>query len=539
MSLFKLLKNLAMKKILIIFSILFSGTFTSCEKFITTLPQDFISPETYYRTETELNTALVGVYDILGQRGVYGRNLILELGLATDEGFCRASTGVLPYFYNNDASDANVANSWTSLYQGIERANLLLKNIDKADASQEAKDVIRGQALFLRSYFYFILVTNWGDVPLKLQPSGSLSEISIKKTPAKDIYEKIITDMTTAEALVMGIAESGSGRVSKSAIQGILAKVCLHAAGRVNDPANYALSLQWSEKLINTNIHYLNADYTQVFINYLQDKYDIHESIWEVEFSGNGIGTTYNETENFVSAFGILNSDENPVGYSYGLILSTAKFYNAYSATDKRRDWNISPFTYTGNKGVAKTNYPTTNKWRYIGKYRRELQLLSPKNKNFGPTNFPLLRYADVLLMYAEASNIVNGGPNIAAYKAINQVRRRALGLDINTANPLADLSANLNDVDFLIALKNERFKELAFEGIRKLDLIRWDDFLKVMQDEIADVNTNGITSGPAWPGKAIVARTFENVAERHLLLPIPQIELSLNSGFGGQNFGW
>lgn len=534
-----------MKKITIIFSILFSSTFISCEKFTNTLPEDFISPETYFRTETELNTALVGVYDVLGQRGLYGRNLILELGLATDEGFCRASTGVIPYFYNNDTSDSYILNSWTNLYQGIERANLLLKNIDKANASTEVKDAIRGQALFLKAYYYFILVSHWGEVPLKLEPAGSLSETSFKKSTAKDIYERIIADMTTAEVLVKDITKTGSGRVSKSAIQGILAKVCLHAAGRISNQTTdytlslYKLSLQWSEKLITTNIHYLNPDYTQVFINYLQDKYDIHESIWEVEFLGNGIGTPYNETENFASAFGVLNSDENPVGYSYGLILSTAKFYNAYGVNDKRRDWNISPFTYSGNKGTVKSNYPSTNKWRYIGKYRRELQVLSPKNKNYGPTNFPLLRYADVLLMYAEANNFVNKGPNIASYKAINQVRRRAVGADINTINPSVDLAVNLNEVDFLTELKNERFRELAFEGIRKLDLIRWGDFLKVMSDEVSDVNTNGVTSGPAWPGKVIVASRYEAVSERNLLLPIPQAELSLNSGFGGQNPKW
>lgn len=533
-----------MKKIIIIFSILLSSTFISCEKFIETLPEDFISPETYFRTEEELNTALVGVYDVLGQRGLYGRYLTLELALATDEGFVSASTGVLPYFYNHDTSDSYILDTWSTLYQGIERANLLLKNIDKADAPAEVKDVIRGEALFLRAYYYFVLVSNWGDVPLKLKPAGSLSETSFKKSPAKDIYEKIITDMTTAEGLVKEITQTGSGRVSKSAIQGILAKVCLHAAGRVKgntdyELSNYKLSLKWSEKLINTNIHYLNPDYSQIFINYLQDKYDIHESIWEVEFTGTSIGTSYNETESFASRFGPRNNDHDPVGYSYGLVLSTAKFFNAYEATDKRRDWNISTFTYTGNKGTVKSNYPSSNKWRYIGKYRRELQILSPKNKNLGPTNFPLLRYADVLLMNAEASNFVNKGPNLDAYKAINQVRRRAMGVDINTINPIVDLASGLNEIEFLTELKNERFRELAFEGIRKLDLIRWGDFLKVMSDEVTDVNTNGISSGPAWPGKVIVASRFENVSERHLLLPIPQSELSLNRDFGGQNPLW
>ncbi len=529
-----------MKRNIILVLVLFAIANTSCKKYLNTLPTDFISPETFYRNETELNAALMAVYDVLGNRGLYGRNLQLELGLATDEGFCRASTGVLPYFYNHDASDANISACWNALYQGIERANLLLANIDKASGTAAAKDVIRGQALFLRAYYYFILTTNWGDVPVKLKPAGSLSETATPRTPAKDMYAMIIKDMTTAEGLVKGITDIGfGGLVSKSAVQGILAKVCLHAAGRTNDNTKYALALKWSEKVITSGLHSLNADYKQVFINYLQDKYDTKESIWEVEFSGNNIGTTFNETENYASAFGVLNTDESPVGYSYALILSTNKFYNTFSPVDKRRDWIISNYTYSGNRGTVTAAYPATNKWRYIAKYRRDFQLLTPKDKNYGPTNFPLLRYADVLLMYAEASNYVNHAPNADAYRAINQVRRRGAGLDVNVANATADLPAGLNEANFLAALKDERLRELAFEGIRKLDLIRWGTFLDVMKEEINDVNVNGVASGPAWPGKAIVAKYYENVSQRHLLLPIPQSEISLNGAIGGQNPLW
>lgn len=517
---------------------------SSCSKFLDIHQEDFISPETYYNTETELNTALAGVYDILGTSGLYRRNLVFELALASDEGFNRSSTGVMPCFYNHDASDPIVLACWTSCYQGIERANLLLANMDKANVPAAAKDAIRGQAIFLRAYFYFILVSNWGEVPLKLKPAGSISEIAHKKSSLKEVYDQIIADMTTAEPLVKEITEYNfGGRVSKSAVQGILAKVCLHAAGRLNDASKdqlYQLSLDWSDKLIKTNKHSLNPDYKQVFINYLQDKYDIRESIWEVEFAGNNIGTTYNETENYVSAFGPLNNDVSPVGFMQGLVLSTNKLYRAFANNDLRRDWIISPYTYVSNRGTTTSNYAASNTWRYMAKYRRDFQNQTQKAQYLGSTNFPLLRYADVLLMYAEASNYLKKFPDADALEAINKVKRRAIGADANTINAAVDLPLGTSEGDFFTAIKNERFKELAFESIRKQDLIRWGIFTQTMTDMIVDVNTNGVTSGPAWPGKAIVEKNYTNgQAAKHLLLPIPQLELTLNNAFGGQNKDW
>lgn len=532
------LKDNLMKKLsyLLLIPILLSTV--SCKKYLETKPQDFISPQTYYSTEAELTAALMGVYDVLGQNGGYGRNLTVELALASDEGFCRSSTGVLPYFYNSSASDNNVLAAWQNMYTGIERANLLLKNINNANATQAIKDEIRGEALFLRAYYYFVLVSYWGDVPLKLEPSSSLNDVNIARTPAKDVYAQIVKDMATSESLVNDITTWGfGGRVSKSAVRGILARVCLSAAGRLSDASYYAQALNWASKVINSGIHSLNPDYTQVFINYLQDKYDIKESIWEVEFFGNGIGTNYNESGNFESVFGATNTDIDPAGYSYGLILSTAKLYNSYKAGDVRRDWTISPWTYSGNKGTVHTNYAATNPWRYIGKYRRELELVTPHNKNTGPCNFPLLRYADVLLMFAEAENQING-PTAAAYNAINQVRRRAFGKSLTIADATVDVTPGLSKDDFFTAIKDERFRELAFEGVRKLDLMRWGAFLQAMKDEQADLTANGGFASAAWPGTAIIMRTYTNATSRDLLQPIPTVEMSLNQSMK-QNPDW
>lgn len=534
-----------MKKIIYLMLLLPVFAASSCKKYLDTKPQDFIAPETYYTTEAQLTAALMGVYDVMGQNGGYGRNLTVELALANDEGFCRSSTGVLPYFYNSSAADNNVLAAWQGLYTGIERANLLLANIDKATVADATKNEIRGEALFLRAYYYFVLTSYWGDVPLKLLPSSSLNDVDIARTPAKDIYTQVIKDMTAAEGIVNDITTWGyGGRVSKSAVRGILARVCLSAAGRLNDPVYYSQALTWASKVINSNLHTLNADYTQIFINYLQDKYDVKESIWEVEFLGNGIGTSYNESGAFESVFGATNTDTDPAGYSYGLILGTAKLFYSYKndpatnlSPDARRDWTLSPWTYSGNKGTVHVNYAATNPWRYVGKFRRELEVVTPHNKNTGPCNFPLLRYADVLLMLAEAENQVNG-PTAAAYNALNQVRRRAYGKPLTVADNTVDVAAGLGKDDFFNAVKDERLRELAFEGLRKLDLMRWGTFLQAMKDEQADLAANGSKASAAWPGTAIIMAYYTNPTSRDLLQPIPTVELSLNH-LAKQNPGW
>src|SRR5690606_29983150 len=130
------------------------------------------------------------------------------------------------------ANDALVGAFWRKLYEGVDRANALLSNIDKPDMDESRREVIRGEALFLRAYYYFLLVSNFGDVPLKLAVSTSPTETDYSRTPAKEVYAQIVKDMTEAEARVLPITDLNyGGRISKSAVQGILARVHLYMSG--------------------------------------------------------------------------------------------------------------------------------------------------------------------------------------------------------------------------------------------------------------------------------------------------------------------
>lgn len=398
-------------------------------------PLDFATDaSTYYNNPRKLESALAGVYDVLGTGNhSYGWGFLYYLGLEADEGYY-AYGYPGPALYNFTAGDNYVEGFWRNFYTGISRANLLIQNIESLknssdiEISQSILDAALGEALFLRGYYYFLLVQTYGDVPLITKFVDDATKVYVERTPTKEVYEQILKDMKRAEELVLPITETKcGGRVNKSAVRGILARVNLFMAGNpLNDKEKYKDAIYWARKVMNdtTANHSLNPSYSQVFINYIQDKYDIKESLWEVEFYGNNSGV-FQEG----GAVGNLNgipTKNTTIGDSYGGVKASAKLYNSYEEGDLRRDWAIANFTYNddGTKKLQPAPTPKNLYDRYPGKYRREFEVLVPKLSKT-PTNFPLLRYSDVLLMFAEAENEVNG-PTQAAIDAVNLVRRRA-----------------------------------------------------------------------------------------------------------------
>lgn len=405
----------------------------SCHDLLNKTPDDFLAPETYYTSEAQLNYSLNGVYDIMGY--TYGTIRLYRLGLEADEGYYARTTPVTgPQSYNFTASDSNISSIWANWYVGINRANILLENVDKNPGiSQAVRDQVRGEALFLRAYYYFLLAQSFEGVPLILKSASSAAETEVPRASVKEVYDQILSDMKEAEALVPGIRTVGfGGRVTKSAVRGILARVCLYMAGYpLKDVSKYTEARDWAKKVMDDTeaAHSLNPSYSQVFINYAQDKYDINESIWEVEFWGNKTDA-YTETGYVGFANGPQTSNVL-TGPGYGGVCATHSLYLLYESGDLRRDWAIANFTYnsTGELGSKKFQTSTSNASllkRNCAKFRREFEVLLPKVSSATPQNFPVLRYSDVLLMFAEAENEINGEPSQAAIDAVNQVRQRS-----------------------------------------------------------------------------------------------------------------
>lgn len=516
---------------------------TGCRKFLTTQPSDFVAPKDNYSTASQLKNALAGVYDVLGmgRKDLYANDFFGYVFACSDLSFFQRSshtTGI--EVYNFDYTEPVIDRTWQALYEGIERANNLIANINvpkQIDTTE--KNAILGEALFLRGYYYFLLVSNFGGVPLRLNPTTETgaNTVNVPRAPAKEVYAQILKDMTTAEEKCYPATHFiDASRINKSIVEGMLARVCLTMAGHpVMDTKMYAQALMWAKKVKESGIHSLNPSYRQIFINELQGLYDEQHRgvLWEAEFSGNNTGI-YQEEGRLGNVNGIQYSasDFADTGYSYGFINATAKLYNLYNDGDLRRDWAIAPYYYKGKDRAALGSLLYD---RNSGKWRRSYELPAPKNKNFNGTNFPILRYADVLLMLAEAENQVNG-PTSTAYEAINEVRRRGYGLPVDVPSPIADLQSGLSKDDFQDSLEDERARELCFECLRRPDLIRWGIFTTTMQDASVQMH-HDLDGNTGWKYASLGATNAAS-SSRYLLFPIPSSEVSVNKA-ATQNPGY
>lgn len=418
---------------------------TSCSDFLEKNPTDFLSPTNYYQTEEQLNFAKASVYDILGNGATYGSYGLYLLAWDGDAAYMNRATlttGPWNYFYST--ADPYNNGFWAALWQGVNRANVLLANVDRnPEINIEFRDRIRGEVLFLRAYYYFMLVRYYGGVPLKIEPTASVNEVDQARNSVKEVYDQIIQDLEAAEPLVADITDLGfSGAVSKSAVRGMLARVNLTMAGHpLRDESRYAEVKKWAKKVMDDPIanHSMNPNYPKIFMNLAGDVYDIKESIFEVEFRGNGLDQYAAEAGNQGWINGPVSAAGSATGRGDSYMSITAKFYNIFEPGDSRKFWNIAHFAYTNtqiNGSKTLNNPPTTEAAKYSlrpAKWRREYETFLPKaDTRTTPENVPILRYTDVLLMYAEAENALNG-PTQEVIDIVNSVRWRGWAKGVKT----------------------------------------------------------------------------------------------------------
>ena len=409
---------------------------TSCNKFLSTKPTDFVSPAQFYNSEAEMNEALAGVYNSLTTVNTYGLLQSFYLVAGTDiEWYKLNTTTPFPANYDIATSEPKIYATWSDLYAGINRANNLLANINKPVMDEGHRSVIKGEALFLRAYMYWLLVTQWGDVPLLLSPTTDSKQTNNPATPSVQIYDTILAQMKTAKDLVNTFTTNGTTvHVSKTAVEAMLARVCLKMAGEpIGDASKLSQARDWCDSVMLDHEHSLNPSYSQVFINESEDIYKdaYNEVIWEIEFEGNDEGVVQLGGR-WPIYMGVRTTNLNY--YSYGYCGPTGYLYKLYGKGDLRRDWAIAPYNYyNSNTNIKVMISPTDFYSRTEAKWRREYEIGYPTLANeFCSTNFPVIRYADVLLMFAETENELNG-PTQAALDAVNAVRRRAYGFSTTT----------------------------------------------------------------------------------------------------------
>lgn len=571
------MKNLA------IFLFFLSIIVSSCKKFLDTKPTDFVEPKEFYQNEQQLTSSLASIYATFtnGLNNAPGLSTysyfksILADGI-NDEGYCPYTFNSGTQFANNqfDYTNPEINQFWQVIYNGINLANNMLAAKSQVSSSVDSTTVnaLMAEAQFLRGYFYFLLVQHYGDVPLRLKPTSLPTEINTPSTPIKDVYAQIINDMSSAEPYLYKANSSkirGTSRVTQTVADGILARVCLFMAGAapvgLSDNSQYANALMWLQKVqqsgfhglltnsdttanqtnlngtplaysaINGNPSYSNNGYAQVFLNEAKGIYNSKETMWEVTYAAsNNLRMGY-----IGSQIGITCGDLT-LGNNTFYRSPQHYLYNLYGAGDLRRDWNIAPYSFGTGPVASRTFYigtPGTTIQilsRPVGKWRREYEpitMWTPKQKWNTIISFPLLRYSDVLLMLSEAELKVNGSTGIAL-TAINQVRRRAYGLDINTPNSAVDLSVvTLSDI------QAERARELAFESLRTQDLKRWGIYMQRLQDVINFNNTQGFPTGNRTAANTGALNAIAG-GNKFLLWPIPSSEILVNKAII-QNQGW
>lgn len=518
---------------------------SSCKKFLENEPKDFLSPDNYFRNEAEVKSALAGVYVTLGSEFTYGRHMVVD-GAMDDLGYWNQSeVNIIDRLasWNYTSAQPQIMMMWQRLYEGIERANVLLENINKAEMDEAKRAKYIGEIRFLRAYYHYLLTDLWGDIPVRLQSNQTVTDVNIPQTSAKEVLQMVVTEMEEVinnNHLEAASVYNHSSRVSITVAQAILARVYIKMAGEpLKIAGSYEKALSWANKVKDSGLHKLNPNYDEIFTNHSKNLFDIQyrESMWEADFTGNpttdpGKGDKY-------SWIGVTNGiicydESDALGYSYGYIRIRLKLWDLFEEFDKRKYRSIAPHRYNVTNGQPYNQKLTTFTAiadRCSAKWRREEETLRPKVKNNNETNFPIIRYSDVLLMIAEAENEINGASDIAL-EAINEVRTRAGVKPYATTTGTGVITITGQD-DLRQAIRDERARELCFEGIRKHDLIRWGIFETSMQQAAAEpfLSANTVAGRTASAQqRTTMAAIASKMTEKYRLFPIPQKELNLNN---------
>jgi hypothetical protein len=562
-----------MKRIYI-FLLLLCGL-SSCKKFLATNPADTVTTANYYQNATQLNAALTTIYSRLIMYGYGNTGQTLNCNLIySDEAiqtYNNLGTNSVPaYVY--DYTNTTVGNLWTGMYSTIYYANLMAANIGSANVDTGTRNYILAQALFMRGYAYYVLGSHYGGVPLRVGPT-SLGNTDLARASLADTYGQAVSDIEAAIPELKTAAVTGtSSRISQTAAEGILARVFLTMAGTgpigLGEAKYYDSTIYYAQQVVGSGQHSLytgkqgvttpDSSFAYIFINEARQIVNYQECMWEATFSGNDNTSTYT-FQGTTGWFGGIpyqtTYNDASIGYCFNAINTPRTLYTLFGTGDQRRDWTIAPYYYGGTAsspstsaaGITKLNYASTNLSIYarsIGKWRREFETYTPKSKYSSPESFPILRYSDVLLMLAEAELEAPSGDKADALNRVNMIRRRAYGVNINTANATSDL-ASLALTDIV----DERERELCFEAVRWVDIRRWGIYQSKMQALQAQMAADGLPAATylfiGAPGNRTMtySNAYQYIAtavssDKFELLPIPSSELTVNN-LCTQNPGW
>lgn len=465
-------------------------SFSSCSDFLEQNPQTDLSENDFYKTADDILSAVNGAYSSLQEGDIYG-NWYVFGEIPSDNTRNQLSGSVttqneFDQFYI-DTQNSMIANFWKAAYKVINRTNTILGRIDGIEINTELANRYKLECKFIRALMYFNLVRVYGDVPLVLKEISISESYDILREPKENVYNQIIADLKEAQDLPVSYSTAEDGRATQGAAKALLANVymTLHKYAEAETILAEIINSGRYSLLENTPGS-LNIDgYKNVFspVNH-----NSKEGIFEIQFLKGG----YGEGSNYANNFAPENSGTNvvAVGGTGGNNIPEMDIYNAYEEGDLRRDFSMSLGYYDNRKN---------NEWvesRYVCKF-----MDVPYQNNDASNNYPVIRYADVILMYAEALN--QNGKTAEACKYLNMTRRRGFGYQTTETSPV-DLQTT-DKAQFALMVEQERRVELAFENHRWFDLIRTGRAVEVMRSKGFSLN------------------------ETNLICPIPQKQIDVN----------
>lgn len=526
-----------------IYNILFTAAITlacavSCN-FLEVPLESSVATSNYYKSTKDFDMSLVGVYNTLLiandadgmdiRFGTYFSGFMVLGRCGTDEMFAayggKGEMELSRYTYTENC--LFLAKTWSAMYRGIQRANVIINRLEpKTDLNGKEKDRILGESYFLRAFFYFHLVRLFENVPLVTSETIDPSKLDVTVKPCSEVYSLIVNDLKKAKELLPNT--NTGGRPCRLTAAAMLGKVYLQMSGKPLEDAT-AASLAEAElkEVIDSDRFALVDD----FFSQFDGKHEHGpEYIWDIEFTNDG-------TTKYGGQVGTMEGMPTDGDNLYWVQLRTSReFYETFDPNDKRRDC-VARFVFIHNdEGLLEPKYydssehpdDGTDYYYFAYKFRHGL---TKEERGAGwanwanPINFPIIRYSDVLLMYAEAQLRGKGAVDSEAREYVNQVRRRGFGKTgdaIKTPSPTIDLSTvTLDD------LLDERSFELAFEGHRWYDLVRFGK----LEEKVKTLSRYQTTT--------VLTSQAKNIRPKHVVYPIPQSAIDASNGAIIQNKLW
>jgi hypothetical protein len=515
----KFINNSSNKKLvygLLLTTTMFVGI--GCEKFLEKTDPSNLSPDSYYTIPQHAEAAIAAAYSntrfMNGGAGIFAQNFsMLEMVTGT----AKSETGqnsdlnnLIGLGYNGD--NLFVRNWWNGLYGVIAQANLVLDKVPGITPMDDAqKKRILGEAQFLRAWAYFYLVRLYGSVPLILKSVDAASEdFYPNRKPIEEVYTAIVTDLTAAEAAGLPMTDA-TGRVSLGAVKSLLAEVYLTMAGSPlgKGASHYTLAATKANEVISSNAFSLFTNYNDLHAVAQENK---GEHIFQIQYL---VGVADNPNmEELLPNF----KEISAYGTEVGSNVPTSQFFQSFEAGDKRavdrQGFFYTSYYHGGNGALKDLSAP------YIFKHFDVIAHGTGGTAGTGQSslNWPNIRYAQVLLTYAEAQN-ETGAINTTAYNALKAIRDRA---GLTTPG-----QGTYTQATFREAVWRERWHELCYEGITWFDMIR----TKKAYVEASNSFTNFV--GHKF------ADNNATLAEKHLLFPLPTAEMRNNPNLTPQNPGY